>query len=262
LDKKFLYINGSSVSAGGGFEEYQYKKQIRDKYFSKGITLPEKQVECTYGYHLSKKLNLNLINDAKSGLGIDGMIRRTFNWIVRNRKDVKNTLFVLEPPVGIRLDWYVKDWKDFAILNASKDENGNYPFTLVKNWFIDNINEQNEWNEKYKTEIEGYLNNFYDEDEFRRIENSRLLFFVSYLNQLNIDYYITLPFISENYIRHDLNKIIPEDRNINSFLNTSTLWRYCEDNKLLISDEIEDLDSHIGYLGAQKVADELYKMFV
>jgi hypothetical protein len=254
-NKKYLYSIGSSVSAAGGFEPLENRKDVRLAYEKKGIELPEKQVECSFPFFLAQNLGLECINESKSGLGIDGVIRIAYNWIVRNRNKINETLFIVEPPTGIRLDWYVREWKDFGILNAAKDENGNYPFTLVKEWFIDDEAEQNEWNEKYKNAIDGYFNNFYDEDIFRRIESSKILFFVSYLTQMNIDYFITLPHILENYTRSELNKIIPANRNLNTFLNSSTLWRYCGDQGWAISDEVDVNDEHIGYFGAKKIAD-------
>jgi hypothetical protein len=193
INKKYLYANGSSITAGGGFEPIQYRTEVREKYKEKGIDLPETQLECSYPYFLSKKLGLTCINDAKSGSGIDRMIRTTFDWILKNPDKIEHTLFVFEPQIGIRLDWYVKEWKDYGIVNAHLNERGEYPFTLVKDWFSDNIDEQVKWNEKYESSITPYLNNFYDHDVYFRLEYSKLIFFISYLNQTDLDYLLSIP---------------------------------------------------------------------
>jgi hypothetical protein len=257
LDKTYLYINGSSVSAGGGFEEYKYRKEIRDIYNSKGIELPETQIECSFGYYISKEYNLQLINHSKSGSGIDRMIRTTFDWIIKNKIKSKQTLFILEPQIGIRLDWYVDEWKDYGILNAHLNEKGEYPSTLVKDWFMDDNGDQNSWNEKYENPINGYLNNFYNENVFLRNEIYKLIFFVSYLNDNNLDYIISIPDLVDEDLKIELNRIIPSKNKMNTFLNNMDLWSYCLNNKWLISDEIDFDDNHIGFEGNKKLAKKI-----
>ena len=50
---KYLVTNGSSITKGGGFENYQYRQDVRDFYKSKGVEVPM-QDECTYTYQFSK----------------------------------------------------------------------------------------------------------------------------------------------------------------------------------------------------------------
>ena len=257
MDKEYLYINGSSVSAGGGFEEYQYRQDIRDAYTKKGIELPQTQVECSFGYYIAKELNLTLINHSKSGGGIDRMIRTTYDWIRKNRIKSKKTIFILEPQTGIRLDWFVKEWNDYGVLNAHLNEKGKYPFTLVKDWFTDDNGEQNLWNQKYEDSINGFFENFYDETVYLRNELSKLIFFISYLNQKNIDYIISLPDFIPTDLQIELNNITPKNSNINSFLNSMNIWMYSLTNKILISDEINSNDNHIGFFGNKVIAKKL-----
>lgn len=258
-NKKYLYSNGSSLSAGGGFEPINLRTEIREKYKEKGIDLPKTQLECSFPYLISKNLGLECINESTSGAGLDRMIRTTFDWIANNQDKLDKTIFLLEPPVGVRLDFYVKEWNDFGILNAAKNSNNIFDFTLVKEWFVYSEEEQEEWNKKYEREIAGYLNNFFDEDISRQIQNSSLLFFVSFLNQINVDYFITLPVVFQKYTKDKLNEIIPINSNINAFLKTSTLWRYCEKEKWFIKDEVNFEDYHIGYYGNYNIANKLTK---
>lgn len=258
-NKKYLYVNGSSISAAGGFEEYKYRTDIRTAYLDKGIELPKTQIECSYGYHISKELGLELINDSKSGSGIDRLIRTTFDWIIQNSNKVHETIFVLEPQSGIRLDWYVKEWDDYGVLNAHLNEHGKYPFTLVKDWFQDDQMEQQEWNDKYQQSIDSYFDNFFDLDNHFTSEYKRLLWFLSYLNQCKIDYLISIPpmGIDENYSK-EIYKHIPKKSNLeNIFGHNTGLWEYSRQNNLLISDEVDHTDNHLGYYGNIEIAKKI-----
>jgi hypothetical protein len=255
--KKYLYANGSSVSAGGGFEEYKYRTDIRNSYKNKGIDLPTTQIECSFPYIISQKLGLECINDSKSGGGIDRMIRTTFEWIKKNKSKVSQTIFLLEPQNGIRLDWYIKEWNDFGILNAHLNSNGEYPFTLVKDWFTDDESEQQEWNHKYYEPINQFFNNFYDENVYSQNEELKLIFFLAYLNQKNIDYLISIPHL---HYKSEVYNVVPKNKNINKFLENDGAWDYCRKNKWLISDEINNEDNHIGYFGNKKIADTILEI--
>jgi hypothetical protein len=259
--KKYLYANGSSLLSGGGFEPIELRTEIREKYKEKGIELPDSQLECSFPYLLSKKLGLECINDSKSGSGVDRMIRTTFEWIEKNEDKIGDTLFLLEPPVGIRLDFYIKEWNEYGIINAHKNNEGEYPFTLVKDWFTDNELERIGWNTKYYESITKYFNNFYDEELFRKKEDYTLLFFVSYLNQKNIDYVITLPNIHDNFTEKEIMQVIPNERNIDLFLDNCGLWRYCEIKGWLIKDEVDFDDNHIGFYGNQKISEKVFEFF-
>jgi len=256
--KKYLYTNGTSITAGGGFEEYEFRQDVRDAYKQKDITLPDTQRECSYPYFISKGLNLELINESKSGSGINRLIRTTQKWIEENKDKVDETIFLLEVQPGIRLDWYVKEWKDYGILNAHKNSEGKYPFTLVKDWFKDNIEEQVEWNQKFEQSIDGYFDNFFDEDEQYHSQAFAIVCFVSYLNNKNIDYLISYEKNNISTFGDELDKLVPYEKNLDNVFDGS-VWSYAQKNKMLISDECENGDNHIGYNGNQFVANKIVK---
>jgi len=275
--KKYLYANGSSVTAGGGFERMEHRQNVRQLYEKKypNTKLPEAQVECSYPHFVAKKLNLELINDAKSGSGIDRLIRTTFIWIMANKDKVDQTIFLLEPQVGVRLDYYVFEWQDYGVLNAHK-KGDEYDFMLVKDWYVDDKDEQINWNEKYKTIINQHLLNFFDADEQYQAELRRLAIFLEFLNSRNIDYLVSLPEAHHEFfqdggkpgnprLRH-FRKIIPKKCDLNYAFNEQEpnkvnnnvgIWTYAEDKKLLIRNEIDNNDNHIGYFGNQIVADKI-----
>jgi hypothetical protein len=260
MSKKYLYSVGSSLLVGTGFEPKHLRPEIRQKYEDKGIELPENQYDIAFPNQMAKKLGLECINESKSGSGMDYMIRTTFEWIEKNQDKVDQTIFLLEASGGIRLDWYVKKWNEFAIVNAAKNNEGEYPFTLVKDWFLDNPDEQIQWNNEFYEPITQYFNNFYDEDIFRKIEDSKFLFFLSYLNQKGIDYLVSVASIANDFVSQEIEKIIPIQNNLNYYLSNMSIWRYCEHKKWLISDEVDYPDSHIGFFGNQYISDKLVEI--
>lgn len=254
-NKKYLYANGSSVTVGGGFESEVHRPvtDVRQFYYDKGIIPPPTDVECSYPRFMSDILGLEMINDAWSGSGIDRLVRRTTDWILNNQDKLDETIIILEPQTGIRLDWWVNEWQDYGVLNAHKTIKGDYPFTLVKEWFRDDPRGQINWNQKYEPIISPYLKNFFDWDVQYKSEMDKLVLFVSFLNQLKIDYLISIPSYIPPTHTEILNKIIPFENNLYNKLGTC-IWEYARNQKLLIKDEVESNDNHIGLFGNRKMA--------
>lgn len=259
-NKKYLYVNGSSVSAGGGFEPKTFRTDIRDSYREMGMSLPETQTECSYPYMISQELGLTLINESKSGSGVDRLIRKTLQFIFENGDKINDTIFILELQMGLRLDWYVEEWGKYGVLNASYNpfefnkNNTNYPFTLVQEWHVDDVEEQNKWNQKYNNDIKGYLNNFFNHDIHFKRESDKILMFISFLNQLKLDYLISIPeHLPDNY-KNILSNILPDKNNLNKLFMGMELWKFSEKFKLLIRDEVSHSDNHLGYEGNKKIS--------
>lgn len=258
-NKKYLYVNGSSISAGGGFESYEHRKDVRDVYLKFEYSLPDTQLECTYSHTIASELNLELINDAKSGSGIDRLIRTTMKWIDENPTKINETIFIFEIQMGIRLDWYVKEWDDYGVLNAVCDEYGKYPFTLVKEWFVDDTEQQNEWNQRYKNSIDSYFDNFFDYNVKHSNEINQLILFISYLNQFKLNYLISVPNeLSESQLKI-VNEMIPTESNLANLFDGYNLWNYCRVNQMLIDNELagSNSDNHIGFIGNIKIGKQI-----
>jgi hypothetical protein len=258
-NKKYLYVNGSSVSAGGGFESNVVRQDVRDRYEKIGISIPDSQVECSYPYIISQKLGLELINESKSGSGVDRLIRKTLEYILKNDDKLNQTIFILEIQSGIRLDWYVRDWNKYGILNAAYNINDKkhgtiYPFTLVKEWYHDNPTEQHEWNENYRESINGYLNNFFDHDIHFKRESDKLIMFLSFLNQMKLDYLVSLPDELDSEYKKVIHNILSDKNNLNKLFLDMNLWSFSHKFNLLIKNEINNTDNHLGYYGNIKIA--------
>jgi len=157
------------------------------------------------------------------------------------------------------LDWYVKEWGDYGVLNSAENEYGKYPFTLVKEWFADDIVQQNDWNQKYKNSIDSYFNNFFDYNVKHLNEINQLILFISYLNQFKLNYLISVPNdVSQTQLKI-INEIIPTESNLSNLFDGYNLWNYCRVNQMLILNELanSNQDNHIGYVGNIKIGKQI-----
>ena len=254
-NKKYLYSNGSSITAGGGFEINNPNFDIRKFYSTQDVELPDTQLECSYPYILSQKLGLECINEAKSGGGIDRMIRTTWEWIFNNKDKVSETVFILEPQVGIRLDWWVESEQRYGIVNAHLDGWYNRIYTLVEDWFEDSKEKKMRWRNKYQALINDYFKEFHNENEYLKLELQKLLFFVAYLNEQKIDYIISIPNTDHLDIQREILDSIPEENNIFPMLDYNGIWEYCQKMGLLIKDVTEHDDLHLSWEGNNTMAD-------
>jgi len=253
MKKKFyLYTNGTSVTAGGGFEEYQYRKDVRDAYHKKQIKLPEAQVECSYPYFISKELGINLINDAKSGSGVSRLVRTTYNWIHKNKHKIKDTIFLLEFQLGVRIDFYINEYNDYLVLNAYINEKDEISWTVVKEWFKQDSNEINFINEKYKEKVETYLYNFWNILEQEKRDRMETELLIGYMESLKLDYIVSIDYNTSSL----LDKII-FSKSVKNVLDDATVLQYANHNKLIIYDEVDVNDNHISYTGNKLIGEKI-----
>lgn len=253
MNKKFyLYTNGTSVTAGGGFEEYEYRTDVRDAYSKKQIELPKAQLECSYPFFISKELNVNLINDAKSGSGVGRMVRTTYGWINKNKHKIKDTLFLLEFQLGVRVDFYMSEYNDYLVLNAYLNENDKISWTVVKEWFKQDKNEINLINEKYKQRIETYLYNFWNILEQERKDRMETELLIGYMESLKLDYIVSI-----DYNTSSLMEKIISSKSVKNVLDGATILQYANHNKLIIYDEVDANDNHISYTGNQLIGKKI-----
>jgi len=265
-NKKYLYANGSSISCGGGFEINNENKNIRKIYkeksqaaSSKLYNIPDTAIECSYPYLLSQKLGLECINHAKSGGGIDRMIRTTWEWIFQNKDKVEETIFLLEPQVGIRLDWWMESEKTYGIVNAHFDGWYNRIYTIVEDWFDDSREKKMRLRGKYQELINDYFKEFHNENEYLKLELQKLLFFVAYLNEQKIDYLISIPNTDHLDIQREILDIIPERNNLFPLLDYNGIFEYGQKMGLLIKDEINADDFHLSWMGNNTIADIIHR---
>lgn len=259
---QYIYVNGSSISAGGGFENYEYRRDVRDLYNLKNIIIPKYQFECTYGYSILNHLNHNnklsrkLINEAKSGSGVRRLIRTSYDWINNNLDKLHKTIFIFEIQSGIRMDIFLKDSNEYIIGNGIITENGDVPLHLVREWYVQDNDSMRELNDRYSKKFEEFQKNFWSIDEEHKNEIRELELFISFCNELHLNYYISL---NHPYnIKDSILSKIPSNRLINNILGGFDIWSYCRENNLLILNEIENDDNHLGVNGVKIISEKIY----
>jgi hypothetical protein len=228
---KYLVTNGSSITKGGGFENYQYRQGVRDFYKSKGVEVPM-QDECTYTYHLGKLLNSQPINLAKCGSGMRRLVRTSYDWINNNLDKLKDTTFIFELQEGIRMEIFLTEYNKFGVVNGFIGEpEWGEDYHMVMNWFEDDIS-PDKLTEKYK---------------------SKLNMFFAFVEKMNLNYYVSAS-------EHNVDKIYTMDKSkVINLDGHSDIWTYTQDKKLLIEDEIGFDDNHIGLEGGKVVAEKLHR---
>lgn len=249
---KHLVTNGSSITKGGGFENYQYRKDVRNFYKLKGVEVPI-QDECTYTYHLGKLLNYEPINLAKCGSGIRRLVRTSYDWINNNEDKLQDTLFIFEIQDGMRMEMFLSEENKFGIVNGfstnplSKDNE----YNIVMNWYEDKIT-PDELTNKYREKIDIYHQNFWSWEYEEQRTWRELDLFMSYVQKLNLNYYVSIHKENIHQVKTiDKSKILNLD-------NHSDIWSYARDKKFLIEDEIGFPDNHIGLEGNKIVAQKIY----
>jgi hypothetical protein len=88
-----IYVNGSSLTAGGGLDQDIIKNEYKKLYNVEWGN--EKDV--TYPKHIANHFGVSLTHDAFSGSGAPRLVRRTYEHIEKIGMDkARNTLFLLE----------------------------------------------------------------------------------------------------------------------------------------------------------------------
>lgn len=114
-----IYVNGSSLTAGGGMNvpmnKTEYKRLLNiDIGDEKNVTYPK---------YIAEHFNTKLIHEAQSGGGAPRLIRMTYNHIQKvGIENAKKTLFLFEitDPVH-RIDFYCEKINDYVIVNVRYD---------------------------------------------------------------------------------------------------------------------------------------------
>jgi hypothetical protein len=85
IENKFhtIHFTGCSFTEGGGFEDG--KQQLKSEYKRKYGFLYKNEKDVAYPSLLQSKLNLKIINDAKSGSGVERTIRKIWEYIRKNK---------------------------------------------------------------------------------------------------------------------------------------------------------------------------------
>ena len=284
-----IVANGCSFTAGGGLEnpyEYTYFKDylgnpdyyIKAKEMNYGATNAFKHYEASgspYWMHendvaypkiLEKLTGIKSINLAEQGASLKRVIRTTYRFIENYKENLKNVLFIIEIPPGIRLEMFSKFSNKFLLINGSINNNSNiekqpdsrmdmYTSNTIK-YFHHIYSDMNEENFLKRNKfLNQYILEYFDYNEHFFEEWYLLESLLAFLEQNKINCLLTEhTYFEEKYKSYHMNyDYIKKIKHISDF---------AKENELRINNDFPDLnDLHPSLKGHQLYA-ELIKEYI
>lgn len=248
---KKIYCLGTSHTAGGGFEidsTWDYRRKIITENY--GFLNKKTQHDFAYSSHLKELLNnVEVINLGKNGFGNERMYREAHKIIEEYGFDNDSTLFLLEFSEHGRKEVFHNEFKDYIVLNYYYEDNSSKVSEDIFSNALDYFYHTDKQIQTIKSEEEFFLNfckktlNFdvVSEDIHRNND-----FFLSYLNQNNINYLFTSTPLLSNY---DIDKSIEIGDGI-FFKKNLSYSNFSQQYKMTITDETggEYDDGHPSYI--------------
>lgn len=242
---KKIYANGCSFTCAGGLN-WDLIKSVYNQSLNIDI---KNHMDYAYPNVLAKLLNVDIINDAQSGGSINRMIRTTYKYIIENKNNLTDTLFILEVPPGWRDEFYSHQLN--RTINITSGNIGSVD---------DETDVANGYNKKdiqkiYKN-ITNYFYNFVDIDYDMFKFAISLIGLLSFLKLNNINYMLLDCGMFDNFNKDEN---LPNDYNYIWFEEMS-MCNWIAYKKLSITDETngEVNDGHAGIFGNHLIAENLY----
>jgi hypothetical protein len=247
---KKIYVSGGSQCIAGGFMHDDVKKIYKEKF---NIDI-KNHLDFAYPNILAKKLDVDIVNEGAPGGSITRMMRKTYEYIIKNKKDINETLFIFEIPPGWRDEYYsnlLKRHINMTIgnINTPDDEtemlNGHNPKDL----------------NKIHKDITNFFYNFIDDELHNTKMMMSLLGFMSFIKLNNLNYILNDTGDFENFL--SINNL---EKNYNFlWFGDNFKCPMCEwygQQRLTIKDETNGLskDDHMGIKANELVAEKLYIM--
>lgn len=256
-----IVIVGTSFTAGGGYEEGGENKKIIEKYEK---NVPKTQEECSWPAFFQKLINPNIKvhNLARSGSGIDYMIRTINEWISKNPSKIEQTMFLLE----------ISGYGRMELWDTLLDRN------VVCNWDYGNINDKfhvtlhsgNYWREPEsmaekissgRIMVQDFLNRYCEPMIFVEQIQSRLFDFLCKLNYKEIDFKVFGEHLYDGELHSD-----PLVDNNRLYLNGTDETKHCGIHQFIEAERLqikhitqgESDDFHACLEGNRQIAEQYY----
>jgi hypothetical protein len=254
----FFYVNGSSHCEGGGLEEIAIRGMGAQSLYKKLYNVDWKnRQEVNFGYRLSKIINIKCINEAKSGAGVQRIVRMTYDFIEKNWKNRHRFFIILDKPDPGRCDVFFNKNNEYYIVNSQNTDNQYSLAGATRDYFNDKIlKEDLQYKDVF---LNWYENHFNFENNFKNDEKAMIGLY-SFCKQNGIKIFLMQSnwlLFKELFDKNDIIKF--SDSNLSDDIHS-----YCVRNKLTITDELkgeltEYEDLHPGYFGHIEYAKELAK---
>jgi hypothetical protein len=187
-----IYFNGCSFTEGGGFEASKYHviNAYKEKY---GFEYKNEKEVCYPTIVQNLLPNIKVINDAKSGSGTERVIRKTWEYIFKNRLDkVKKTIFILELPGSVaRLDLFSNKEFKHLIGNIEFNNRGKVNDTQVVFDWIYGPPLEVDYRNKLRRLIKEYSEEFIHPELKEKQVAYSLFGLANFMLMNNVEFYIT-----------------------------------------------------------------------
>lgn len=240
-----IYANGCSFTCAGGLNWPECQK-IYKNYLNIDII---NHMDFAYPNILSKKLGVDIINESVCGGSINRMVRTTYQYIFKNKNDLKNTLFILEVPPSWRDEFYSNILNRTINITPNSINNKNDRTDVANGYDINDM-------DKIYKQIKEYFFNFVDIDYDMFKFTTNLFGLLSYIKMNNWNYLLLDCGTFNNFIKHnnldnDYNYVWIEGMPLCEWISLKDISIKHETNGKFI-------DGHSGIYGNHKIAEHLY----
>ena len=173
MNKINLYVNGCSWTDGDVLDERGVISHLKLNGVGRDYSYPTL---------VSKKLNFNLIDESRYGGSINRIIRMTWDYIIKQKSLINNTIFLLEIPNGFRDEIYSSKFEKYFNITGG----------LLSNP-TDKTEKGNEWDSIRKDVIDNYYN-FHNFELFDKEEYIKLMSLIMYIKNMKAQIYFLQPY--------------------------------------------------------------------
>jgi hypothetical protein len=266
-DIKLAYFNGCSFTQGGGLETENDvdwnerdengneppltdgRRFILKKYNEKyGIPYWKTRLDVAYPSVFSEMTGIESINEAKSGGGLERLIRKTQRFVMDNFERKNEMLLILELPDYSRLEFYSKKYKDYLLFNYTIGNDND-----IEDWFVCKdyaFKTHNDENNYLRAQFQAVRDSILYPKEIIRNLNIQLVNFLSFLRLNGVRFYIS----------RDIDYSLIQYKGVSfsdSVIPFGGPHEFAQKNNGCIKDEVDVEDVHPGVFGHQKYAKEL-----
>lgn len=262
---KELYTNGCSLMAGSGLDNHLIKHQYEMLY---GVSY-KKTRDITFPSLISKHFSLELTDESMSGSGPEKLVRNVYNFLDKRKyKNLNDVFFLLEINMPTkRLDVYCKKYDKFLIVNVEYNDDG----SLIDLNCVDSYSSEESTLNRDELRVVGdelkyYISKYHNPFEYEIRVVHQVSSLLNYMESLGLQYL----FVNEAGSVNAYKDFFPNRDSIldNEFYfsdGSKSISEFCEQNNLTLISEVgkeTTLDSHPGYYGHRRMADEFIKYMI
>lgn len=253
-----IYANGSSLTAGGGLEVEEVKREYKRKF---GVEI-QNEKDVTYPKYVADYFKCDLVHEAQSGGGPSRLCRMVYEYVKKvGSISSKRTLYLLEIPDPIhRVDMYFEKIKSYVIVNVRYDNGDSeisslqiQPTTTPDGKFYSSKDLEFE----FKEDILNYLKKYHNPIVYTEKVIGEVTGLLSFLEKNKFEYYVTFEnTLYKNVFTNFYKSISKRTLLVQGY---SSINLFSDRKKLTISEELDGFtkDVHPGYFGNKEYAESL-----